>query len=207
METKKILHDHAEVLARRGLRLPKVALGRLWNAGIYCSPDVSMEHQKSANRFVVRGVESGGAIRDLGLYCGFVDGAGRRIPWLQRVNCIVANGIHAVVVAPELTRIEIFRTGDTCELLITQHRLEHVSGRAVPLVRNTVLFHGKNGMLRPGSPLPGFLKRSGEPLPLPKGYEQGIVSTVSAVSCSGCKHVHVLLNPEAAAVPSFSPED
>ena len=57
-----------EVLARQGLRLPQIVLKRLRDAGIYCQPTVSVEHQNLAKKYVVRGVESGGAVSDLGAY-------------------------------------------------------------------------------------------------------------------------------------------
>ena len=34
-----------EIMARQGLRLPQTVLKRLRDAGIYCQPTVSVEHQ------------------------------------------------------------------------------------------------------------------------------------------------------------------
>ena len=61
-----------ELLARQGMRLPQVLLKRLRDAGIYCQPTVSIEHQNRANKYVLRGVESGGAVTVLGFYASFV---------------------------------------------------------------------------------------------------------------------------------------
>jgi hypothetical protein len=60
--------DHHELLARQGLRFPAIILGHLSSAGIYCRPTVSIEHQHLAKRYVLRGVECGGAVADLGAY-------------------------------------------------------------------------------------------------------------------------------------------
>ena len=60
--------DHHELLARQGLRLPAIILRHLRSAGIYCQPTVSIEHQHLAKRYVLRGVECGGAVADLGAY-------------------------------------------------------------------------------------------------------------------------------------------
>jgi hypothetical protein len=46
-------------------------------------------------------VESGGAVREVGHYVLFCDENGRAIPWLQPLQSIGANGLHAVVIAPE----------------------------------------------------------------------------------------------------------
>ncbi len=46
----------------RGLRLPPVTVKRLEETGIFARPEVSLEYQNLAKRYVVRGVESGGAV-------------------------------------------------------------------------------------------------------------------------------------------------
>ena len=60
-----------------GLALPSSALKALQKRGIYCTPGVSLEHQHLARRYVLRGVESGGAVSDMGRACAFVAGTGR----------------------------------------------------------------------------------------------------------------------------------
>jgi hypothetical protein len=73
-QTPARLHDtdQREILARQGLRLPAITLKHLRSAGIYCQPTVSIEHQHLARMYVLRGVESGGAVADLGAYSSFV---------------------------------------------------------------------------------------------------------------------------------------
>jgi len=73
-------------------------------------------------RYVVRGLESGGAVGELGRYVTFTTEDGQPIVWLHPVEAIGVNGLHAVVVAPVLVRVEMLRKGRTYELLITQHR-------------------------------------------------------------------------------------
>src|SRR6266568_3724730 len=60
--------DKQDSLARRGLTLPKRVLRRLNEVGIFAQSQVSLEHQHLAKRYVVRGIESGGAVKDLGRY-------------------------------------------------------------------------------------------------------------------------------------------
>lgn len=72
----------AEVLPRQGLRLPRVVLKRMRDTGIYCQPTVSIERQKLAKTYVLRGVESGNAVTDLGAYSSFVGEGGETLSWL-----------------------------------------------------------------------------------------------------------------------------
>jgi hypothetical protein len=69
MESQLTTHNRraeTEVLARRGLRLPPITLKCLRTTGIYCQPSVSIEHQHLAKKYVLRGVESGGAVAEVG---------------------------------------------------------------------------------------------------------------------------------------------
>ena len=90
-------------------------LRRLNAVGIFAQSQVSLEHQHLAKRYVVRGIESGGAVKDLGRYVTFCGPDGEPLPYLHPIDAIGANGVHAVVVAPVLARIELFRAGRTCQ--------------------------------------------------------------------------------------------
>src|ERR1700728_2028412 len=71
MESQLTTHNRrveTEVLTRQGLRLPPMTLKCLRTVGIYCQPSVSIEHQQLAKRYVLRGVESGGAVAEIGAY-------------------------------------------------------------------------------------------------------------------------------------------
>src|SRR2546426_5072557 len=112
------------------LTLPKRALRRLQEVGIYCRTGVRMEYQQSAKRYVVHGTESGGAIRELGRYVTFAGPEGEPLEQLHPVDSIGANGVHAIVVAPVLVKVDMFRYGKTYQLLITSHEpLEAADGR------------------------------------------------------------------------------
>ena len=98
----------AKDLAR--LVLPKPVMRRLEAAGVYCQTWVTVEKQARAARWVLRGVESGGSSREVGRYISFFSPEGNPLPWLQRLDRIGANGVHAVVVAPELLSVEMARS-------------------------------------------------------------------------------------------------
>ena len=80
----KIVAKNANRYSRYGLSLPRQTLRALEKRGIYCLPSVSIEHQHLARRYVLRGVESGGAVADMGRYCAYLDADRNPVPWLQR---------------------------------------------------------------------------------------------------------------------------
>lgn len=196
-------------LARRGLTLSRRVLRRLNEVGIIAQSQVSLEHQHLAKRYMVRGIESGGAVRDLGRYVTFCGPQGEPLPYLYPIDAIGVNGVHAVVVAPVLVRIESFRAGRTCQLLITKHepgKVEH--GRRPPL-ENMVLFRGVNGLVNlallrscsdlAGRPvMPEFWSRGGEMLGIPAVFAAAAGAAIKGANCVGCSHSHYLVTPVAA---------
>ena len=205
--------DLHEILARQGLRLPAVTLKQLRAAGIYCQPTVSIEHQHLARKYVLRGVESGGAVAGLGAYASFVDERGNALPWLQRVDSIGVNGIHAVVVAPVLVRVEMLRIDRTYDLLIIRHSLVASKANHRPRLESAILFHGRRGSLEMelwgkdagfrGAASPVFYSRSGEALTVPSEFQGAALRISAAVCCVGCRHCH-LLEPKPIAATTIS---
>jgi hypothetical protein len=194
--------DHHELLARQGLRFPAIILGHLRSAGIYCQPTVSIEHQHLAKRYVLRGVECGGAVADLGVYSSFADEQGNALAWLQRVDTVGVNGVHAIVVAPALVRIEMLRVQRTYDVLITRHGLRGVGQNQRPRLESSILFYGRRGTLEMelwgkdaafrGAVCPAFYSRSGEALSVPVEFQDALARIAAAVCCVGCRHCHVL---------------
>ena len=133
------------LLDQVGLRLSRQALRVLKERGIFAHSPVSLEHQHLAKRYVVRGLESGGAVGDLGRYVTFAREDGQAIECLHPVEAIGVNGLHAVVVAPVLVRIEMLRKERTYELLITRHWPGEVSDGKRPLLetKSPVSWHSR----------------------------------------------------------------
>ena len=192
-----------------GLSLPRSVLNALHKRGIYCQPAVSLEHQHLANRYLLRGVESGGAVSDLGRACAFAAPDGTRLPWLQRIDSIGVNGRHAIYLAESLVRLEMLRAGQTCELVITLHTSSCPPGQARPEIRSEMIFHGRDGSLprdlwKPdqhslrGSVAPVFYSRAGEVVQLPERFELAVRKITACACCIGCKHSHVGMPPSAA---------
>jgi hypothetical protein len=191
-----------------GVALPRSVLRALEKRGIYCQPAVSIEHQHLARRYVLRATESGGAVADMGRYCAYLDLKGDPVTWLQPIDSISGNGRHAIVIAPELVRIEMLRIGHTCELAITQHILVSAEGRARPAIQSALLFRGRQGTLaielwkqssnsQRGSVTPVFYTPAGEVMCIPEQFDNAIRKITGAVSCIGCKHAHLSVPPRA----------
>jgi hypothetical protein len=130
-----------------GLVLPASVLKSLQKRGIYCTPGISLEHQHLAKRYVLRAVESGGAVSDMGRACAFVAENGTPLPWLQSLNSIAVNGRHAIFLAESMVRLEILRSVRNCELAITLHTMSQVPGRKRPEIASKLLFRGRDGIL------------------------------------------------------------
>ncbi len=189
-------------LGQHGLALPRRVLRRLGAVGIFVQPQVSLEHQHLAGRYVVRGMESGGAVKDLGRYVTFSGPAGEALPYLPPIDAIGVNGLHAVVVAPVLVRIEMLRVGRTWQLLITRHQPAAIEKGRRPALENLVLFRGVNGFLgaellgergdSDSSAMPQFWSRAGAPLEIPPMFEAAVRAATRGATCVGCSHAHFL---------------
>lgn len=191
-----------EIVARQGLRLPSITLSRLRGAGIYCQPTISIEYQRKVNAHILRGVESGGAVSEIGEYCSFVDEHGKLLSWLQRIDSVAVNGVHAAVVSRNFVRLQMLRVQRTYDLLITRHDLTTEQNGRRPRLRSTVIFHGRRGTLEMdlcneeaqfrGAVCPVFLSRSGEFIEIPKEFQAASTLITTAVCCTDCHHCHLL---------------
>jgi hypothetical protein len=187
-------------LGQLGLTLSQQELRVLRDRGIFVQSAVNLEHQHLAMRYVVRGLESGGAVGDLGRYVTFTRPDGQPIEYLHPVEAIGVNGLHAVVIARALVRIEMLRKGRTYELLITQHRPSEAPEGRRPVLESKVLFRGVHGRLeldlsgkdksQRGAVVPGFYSMAGEEVTLPKRFQEAVRAVTQAVNCIGCSHCH-----------------
>jgi hypothetical protein len=191
---------------RFGLSPPAALLKGLQKRGIYCAPGVSLEHQHRAKRYVLRGVESGGAVLDMGRACAFLATDGSALPWLQRIDSIAVNGRHAIFLAQSLVRIEMLRMVHTYELAISIHILSARLGHTRPEITSKLLFRGRDGSLPidlwreehrtlRGELVPTFHNRAGELMTAPERFDEAIRNITAAVCCIGCRHTHVGVSP------------
>ncbi|HEV3275573.1 MAG TPA: hypothetical protein VG860_02050 [Terriglobia bacterium] len=196
-----------------GLILPRRVMRLLMDAGIYAEAGVTMEHQDLAKRYVVRGVESGGATEEIGRYVTFTDENGHQLSFLHPLDSIGLNGVHAVVVAPVLVRVEMFRARRTYRLLISCHRPGTAHDGRPPSLESRVVFDGADGYLDlelwkrdralAGTVLPRFYSRAGEETEVPEVFRSAVMATTKGAACVRCTHGHYLLprtEPVAAAL-------
>lgn len=192
-------------LARRALRLLK-------DRGIYAHSQLSVEHQQLAQRYVIRGLESGGCVGDVGRYVSFADEGGNFLEYLYPVEVIGVNGLHAVVISAALVRADMLRKGHTYDLLITRHMLGSVMDGQRPALDSEILFRGIHGRLeldltgkdkvQAGSVAPTFYSLAGEVVAIPEKFLALVRATTKGVNCSGCSHVHYLRKPRPVAKPT-----
>ena len=136
-----------------------------------------LEYQHQANRYVIHGTESGGAVREIGRYVTFCGPEGEPIEQLHPIDSLGPNGAHAVVVAPVLVKVDMFRYGRTYQLLISRHEPQPTSNGKRPTLKNTEIFRGTDGFLHlelfgkdkhlAGTVMPDFFSRAGEKLEIP----------------------------------------
>jgi hypothetical protein len=177
---------------------------------------VGLGHQHLARRYVIRGVESGGAIREMGHYVTFCGEDGEPLAYLHPIDAIGVNGVHAVVVAPALVRVEMLRTGRTYELLITDFRIGEAENGLRPPLESQTLFRGVHGYLglelwgkdkeSAGSVVPAFYSRGGESLEVPAKFEAVTRAITKAAACCGCVHCHYLVAQPAVCSSGGLPE-
>ena len=193
-----------------GLRLAK----RVWRgfamAGIFAPAQVNLEHQHLAHRYVMRGVEAGGAVSEIGHYVTFADAEGQQLPYLHPLDAVGVNGVHAVVVAPTLVRVEVFRSGHTYQVLISKHSPGQVRNGERPGIKSQVLFKGLDGYLdlelwgrdkaRTGSVLPQFYSPGGELMEIPGALESAMLGAIKGACCIACRHSHYLVADSSAAL-------
>ena len=77
----------------------------------------------------------------------FCDGDGKPVAWLQPLQSITANGPHAVVIAPMLVSVEMFRVEQTYELIIARHEVRSARDGKAPFVFSQATFVGRHGHL------------------------------------------------------------
>jgi hypothetical protein len=164
-----------------------------------------VEFQQATKRHVLRGRESGGAIKQFGHYVTFCGEGGERLPWFVRPHSLTSNGDHAIVLAPALVSIEALRVEHTYELLTARHELRAAKEGARPRIWSQLVFRGWQGQLPldlvekdrsvAGKIAPEFFTTAGDPRQLPAQLVEAVHAVTKALNCSFCSHPHFLVEP------------
>ena len=194
-----------------GLPLARRAVRMLKDRGIYAHSVVSVEHQQLAQRYVLRGLESGGSAGDMGRYVTFADEDGQPLEYLHPVEAIGVNGLHAVVISAAFVRVDMLRKGRTYELLVTRHSLSSVTDGRRPQLETGILFRGIYGRVeldlsgkdkaQAGYVVPTFYSLAGEEIAIPEKFLPLVRATTKSVNCIGCTHAHYLRKPRPFGEP------
>ena len=116
------------------------------------------------------------------------------------------NGLHAVLLAKgPIVRLDMYRFETSYDLLITSHTLVNEDGKPKPeLETKPVFFHrfgvldrelwGKDKMFR-GAVAPQFFMSNGSEARVSHRYQQAVFKMTEAVTCTKCKHQHLLEPP------------
>ena len=188
-------------IALRGLTLPEPTRLEIRKTGIFSRATVEPVFQEKVKRWALRGEEAGGAVSILGHYVGFCGASGEALTWTQRVQNFMPNGVHAIVIEPEMCRVQMFRYENTYDVLITRHWLSETGGRRPQMQSEVLFFHragtlntelwGKDADFRGGA-APRFFKRNGDEQLPPEAFIDVLMKVTEAVCCVGCKHTHLL---------------
>ena len=205
LRSKRVM-TRRERLALLGLRLPLLTIQKSHDSGIYCVPTLSVVRQRTTQRYLIRAQECGGAVSDLGCYCGFTTDSGTPLGWFQRVETIGVNGLHARALCSSLVRLHAVRVIHTYDLLITKHDLQMGDNGRRPTLTSSILFYGRQGTLQlelwgkdkdlRGNVAPVFYDRGGDPLIVPAQFKDAVNRAIAGVTCCGCEHSHLLTAPE-----------
>jgi hypothetical protein len=197
-----------------GLPLARRALRTLRELGVYAHSLLSVEHQELAKRYVIRGLESGGSVGDVGRYVTFAGEDGEPLEYLHPVETIAVNGLHAVVISNSILRADMLRKGKTYELLITRHWLSFVTNGPKPRLDCEIVFRGIHGRLeldlngkekaQAGSVVPTFYSLAGEVSAIPEKFLALVRATTRGANCSGCSHMHYLRKPRPLGAPKLN---
>jgi hypothetical protein len=177
----------------------------LKDRGIFAHALLSVVHQQLAERYILRGLESGGSAGDVGRYVTFARDDGQQLEYLHPVESIAVTGIHGVVISPDLVRVDLLRKGRTYELLITRHTLGSAENGTRPQSNTQILFRGVHGRLeldlcgkdkaRSGAVVPSFFSLAGEAVGIPERFIAVVRAATKGANCAGCSHAHFLRKP------------
>ena len=197
-----------------GLPLSRRAVRILKDAGIYAHALLRVEHQELAKRYVIRGLESGGSVGDVGRYVTFAGEEGERLEYLQPVETIAANGLHAVVISNAMLRADMLRKGRTYEVLVTRHWLGLTTDGRKPMLECEIVFRGIHGRVeldlngkdraQAGRVVPTFYSLAGEESAIPEKLLPLVRAATRGVNCCRCSHMHYLRKPASLRTPKLN---
>jgi hypothetical protein len=192
----------AKVFRPVHIRMNEAVKSRLKSAGIYADWRITIEFQSRAKEWVLRGVESGGAVEDIGYYVTYSDLEGQPLLMSYLVSTLAVNGLHGVVVAPALVKVEMLRIQHSYILLISRHVRTNRTRNGKRWILNYPIFLGARGYLdlelwgkdrqMAGVVFPCFKTLSGEFTEVPRRFQPAVLAATAGANCIGCSKSYFL---------------
>lgn len=177
-----------------GLTLPKEARELLAKAKIAANSAVSIVKKGEPARYLLRGLDSGGGLGEVGHFVGYSSVKGVQLEIRHVFDNCIPNQVHALVFAPAFLRTEVFRFRQTYSLSVSFYMLLEAAG-AQPTISERVLFRGRNGRLdteagltRTGVPV--FVDMSGNTRRPQELFHGVLAAALNASQCNACTHDH-----------------
>lgn len=199
---EKTQSEPAKVFRPIHLQMNEAVKSRLKTAGIYADWRISIEFQPQAKEWVLRGVESGGAVEGIGYYITYCDLEGEALPMCYPIGTLAVNGLHSVVVAPSLVKVEMLRIRNSYMLLISRHVRTKRTRNGKRWILNYPVFLGVRGYLElelwgkhkemSGVVFPCFKSRCGEVMQFPKKFQPVVLAATAGTNCIGCSKSYFL---------------
>jgi len=195
-----------------GMNMHGKVIVELRRLALTARPNITLVHQEKNKRWMMAGEEGGGSTGDVGHYVGFVGVNGPGLAVSIPLQSLIPNTTQRKVISQEMIRAQLFRYCNTCDLLVTHHYIGETAGdSAIPSLQRRVLFHGKNGILAPGTKQPVFFDHAGEAIDFPKNLIPLIQAVSAGATTPKNKHAHCISlqpitlgstkKPKAAATP------
>ena len=203
---------YKDVFKPLNLDLVEEVKDRLRMERIYVDWRMSCEMQRQSKQWVIRATESGGAVGDIGYYLGYCGLKGERLRLSYELATLTFNGMHAVVVAPELVKVEMLRIDRNYQLMLSRHvrtaktKLDKKTGKPRRWILNYLQFISVHGSLDlelwgkdkklSGLVEPVFKNRLGEIVQPPEAFLPAVRAATQGVNTLKCRKA-LLLSKEA----------
>lgn len=178
-----------------GMVMHRKVVDELKRLGLSCHPYLTVVFQQKQKRWMLAGEEGGGSTADVGHYVGFTGVTPSGIAVSIPIQSLVPNSTQRRVIAQEMIRAQIFRYGNSCNLLVTYHWLNSAGDSERPTLDSHRLFYHRNGILAPGTKQPVFFDRAGEPIDTPPELVPLIQAVTDGVLAQKNHRVHCIPVP------------
>jgi hypothetical protein len=162
-----------------GMTMHGKVIVELRRLGLGARPNLTPVFQQKQKRWMIAGEEGGGCTGEVGHYIGLAGVTPSGLAVSIPIQSLIPNSTQRRVISKEMIRAQLFRFGNSCDLLVTHHYLAPAAREgARPALERRVLFQGKNGILAPGTKQPVFFDHAGEAV----DFSKELIPLIQAIS-------------------------